>query len=49
MKAGDPLMIVESMKMEVQVRSPASGTVAALAGAKGQVVRAGQRVAVIAP
>jgi urea carboxylase len=48
-KAGDPMMIVESMKMEVQVRSPASGTVAALAGAKGQVVRAGQRVAVIAP
>jgi urea carboxylase len=48
-KAGDALMIVESMKMEVQVRSPASGTVATLAGTKGQVVRAGQRVAVIAP
>ena len=47
--AGDALMIVESMKMEVRVRSPASGTIVALAATKGQVVRAGQRVAVIAP
>ena len=32
-------MIIESMKMEVQVRSPASGIVQSLTGAKGQVVR----------
>jgi urea carboxylase len=47
-QAGDPVMIIESMKMEVQVRSPASGTVQSLAGIKGQVVRAGQRIGVIA-
>jgi urea carboxylase len=46
--AGDPIMIIESMKMEVQVRSPASGILHSLAGAKGQLVRAGQRLGVIA-
>jgi urea carboxylase len=47
-RAGDVVMIVESMKMEVQVRSPVSGTVQSLAAAKGQVVRAGQRLGVVA-
>jgi len=45
--AGDTVMIIESMKMEVQVRSPASGTVESISGSKGQVVRAGQRVGTI--
>ena len=48
-RAGDPLLIIESMKMEVQVRSPASGTIASLSADKGQMVRAGQRLGVIAP
>ena len=48
-KAGEPLLIIESMKMEVQVRSPASGIVQSLAATKGQVVRAGQRLGVVAP
>ncbi len=48
-KPGDTLMIIESMKMEVQVRSPAGGVIESVAGMKGQVVRAGQRVAVIKP
>jgi urea carboxylase len=48
-RAGDPVMIIESMKMEVQVRSPASGIVQSLAATKGQVVRAGQRLGVVAP
>ena len=48
-QAGDPIMIIESMKMEVQVRSPASGIVQTLSGAKGQVVRAGQRLGIITP
>jgi len=43
------VMIIESMKMEVQVRSPASGIVQSLAATKGQVVRAGQRLGVVAP
>jgi len=46
-KVGEVLMIIESMKMEMQVRSPASGVVESIAGVKGQVVRAGQRLGVI--
>jgi urea carboxylase len=48
-KAGEPLLIIESMKMEVQVRSPAAGTLTALPFAPGQVVRAGQRLGIITP
>lgn len=47
--AGEPIMIIESMKMEVQVRSPASGILHTLSGAKGQVVRAGQRLGIVTP
>jgi urea carboxylase len=47
--AGDPIMIIESMKMEVQVRSPASGILQSLSGARGQVVRAGQRLGILLP
>ncbi|WP_284945938.1 5-oxoprolinase/urea amidolyase family protein [Acidisoma cladoniae] len=46
--AGDPVMIIESMKMEVQVRSPTAGIVHSLSVEKGQLVRAGQRIGVIA-
>jgi biotin carboxyl carrier protein len=42
-------MIVESMKMEVRVTAPAAGVLAAIETAPGQVVRAGQLLAVIAP
>ncbi|MBB5373321.1 5-oxoprolinase/urea amidolyase family protein [Acidocella aromatica] len=45
--AGEPVMILESMKMEVRVAAPASGRISALAAAPGQVVRAGQRLGVI--
>jgi urea carboxylase len=47
-RAGDAVMILESMKMEVRVISPANGTVESIAAAPGQVVRAGQRLGVIA-
>jgi urea carboxylase len=47
--AGDPVMIIESMKMEVQVRSPASGILQTISGTKGQLVRAGQRLGIITP
>ena len=46
---GDSIAIIESMKMEVQVRSPASGILQTLSAAKGQLVRAGQRLGIIVP
>jgi urea carboxylase len=47
-QAGDTLMLLESMKMEVRVLSAARGTVQAVIVEPGQTVRAGQRLAVIA-
>ncbi len=47
--AGDVIAIIESMKMEVQVRSPASGILHSLSAARGQIVRAGQRLGIITP
>jgi urea carboxylase len=44
---GETVMIVESMKMEVRVPSPANGIVESIAAVPGQVVRAGQRLGVI--
>jgi urea carboxylase len=41
-------MIIESMKMEVRVVAAASGVVESIAAMPGQVVRAGQRLGVIA-
>ncbi|HQT62882.1 MAG: urea carboxylase [Acidocella sp. 20-57-95] len=46
-QAGQGIMVIESMKMEVTVRSPAAGIIANINAAKGQVVRAGQRLGVI--
>jgi urea carboxylase len=46
-QAGDDIMIIESMKMEVRVAAPASGTVTGINAVKGQVVRAGQRLGII--
>jgi urea carboxylase len=46
---GEPLMILESMKMEVRVLAPATGRLASLAAVPGQAVRAGQRLGVIEP
>jgi urea carboxylase len=48
-RAGETVMIVESMKMEVRVVAPASGVIESIAAVPGQVVRAGQRVGVIMP
>ncbi|OYV67083.1 MAG: urea carboxylase, partial [Acidiphilium sp. 37-67-22] len=47
-EAGEAVIIVESMKMEVRVTAPVAGVLAAIETAPGQVVRAGQRLAVIA-
>jgi acetyl-CoA carboxylase biotin carboxyl carrier protein len=43
----DTLMILESMKMEIPVPSPISGTVTAILVAEGDVVQEGQTIAVV--
>ncbi|HEY0833375.1 MAG TPA: urea carboxylase [Azospirillum sp.] len=48
-KAGDPLLIVESMKMEITVAAPADGTLAEIRCAEGQAVTLGQTLAVFLP
>ena len=41
-QAGDPLLTIEAMKMQNEVRAPRSGRVTAIAVAPGQTVGAGQ-------
>ena len=41
-EAGQTLLIVESMKMEIPVESPASGTVREVLVAEGEAVQDGQ-------
>jgi acetyl-CoA carboxylase biotin carboxyl carrier protein len=43
----DTLMILESMKMEIPIPSPITGTVTAILVAEGDVVQEGQTVAVV--
>src|ERR1039457_352332 len=43
----DTLMILESMKMEIPITTPTSGTVKQILVAEGEVVQEGQTVAVI--
>src|SRR5439155_9485997 len=47
-EAGDPVAILEAMKMETHLAATASGTVTAIRVDAGEVVEAGQVVAVIA-
>ncbi|MCU1732612.1 MULTISPECIES: urea carboxylase [unclassified Pseudomonas] len=47
-KAGDVLVVLESMKMEIPVLAPCDGRVAAVRVEPGSPVRAGQRVVVLA-
>jgi biotin carboxyl carrier protein len=42
--AGDPLVIVESMKMEIPVEAPVDGTVTGIAVTKGDRVAEGAAV-----
>ena len=48
-KAGDPLVIVESMKMEIAVPAPADGELLEIRCAEGQAVTLGQTLAVLRP
>ena len=43
----ETIMVLESMKMEIPVTSPISGTVTAILAAKGDVVQEGQTVAIV--
>jgi biotin carboxyl carrier protein len=43
-KAGQPLVVVEAMKMENEIRSPRDGTVGAISCAEGASVEAGQEL-----
>jgi acetyl-CoA carboxylase biotin carboxyl carrier protein len=43
----DTLMILESMKMEIPITTPASGTVTQILVREGEVVQEGQTVAII--
>lgn len=45
--AGDPLIVVESMKMEIPVESPAAGVVREVRVAEGDAVAEGQVVLVL--
>lgn len=45
--AGDPLVILESMKMEIPVESPIAGTVSELRVQEGGVVQEGDVIAVV--
>jgi acetyl-CoA carboxylase biotin carboxyl carrier protein len=46
-QAGDPLVILESMKMEIPVESPAAGTVREIRVEEGGVVQEDDLIAVI--
>jgi biotin carboxyl carrier protein len=45
--AGDPLVILESMKMEIPVESPVDGTVSEVRVQEGGVVQEGDVIAVV--
>jgi biotin carboxyl carrier protein len=46
--AGDPVIVLESMKMEIPVEAPRAGTVTEIRVAEGQTVQEGETVALIA-
>jgi biotin carboxyl carrier protein len=45
--AGDPVIVLESMKMEIPVEAPRDGTVREVTVAEGQTVQEGDTVAII--
>ena len=45
----DTLMILESMKMEIPITTPITGTVTEIRVNEGEVVQEGQTVAVVEP
>ena len=45
--AGDPVIVLESMKMEIPVEAPRAGTVREITVSEGQTVQEGDTVALI--
>lgn len=45
--AGDPVIVLESMKMEIPVEAPRAGAVKEIRVAEGQTVQEGDTVAVL--
>ena len=45
--AGDPVIVLESMKMEIPVEAPRAGTVKEIKVSEGQTVQEGDTVAVL--
>ena len=45
--AGDPVVVLESMKMEIPVEAPRAGVVREIKVAEGQTVQEGDTIAVI--
>jgi biotin carboxyl carrier protein len=45
--AGDPVVVLESMKMEIPVEAPRAGSVKEVRVAEGQTVQEGDTVAVL--
>ena len=45
--AGDPVIVLESMKMEIPVEAPSAGTVKEISVAEGQTVQEGDTVALL--
>jgi acetyl-CoA carboxylase biotin carboxyl carrier protein len=45
--AGDPVIVLESMKMEIPVEAPRAGKVREIKVAEGQTVQEGETVAVL--
>ena len=45
--AGDPILVLESMKMEIPVEAPRAGTVAEIKVQEGETVQEGNTVALL--
>lgn len=46
-EAGDPVIVLESMKMEIPVEAPRRGSVTEILVREGQTVREGETVAIL--
>ncbi len=45
--AGDPVVVLESMKMEIPVEAPRAGTVTEIRVEEGQTVQEGETIAIL--